>query len=148
MTISLCFDTFATYFIAQEVASAADFPNAFQQTVEAWTEPDFGPDDSGFWESMADSLIGDSRDDLINNFENFILLTDRAQEMIDADRDDPNALDELEGQLYTWLDDQRLEDGLAKAYKLQWEFYNAVMKSVAERDARVAAGLQEPPHQF
>jgi hypothetical protein len=133
--ISLTFETYATWFISSEIASASNFPNAFRDTVEAFTEADYyGPTDDIFWTHLAEDLIGDSQDDVVANAEALILLTDRADELTDDQINniiDPRTgLTKLEQELTDYLEDDRLVDLLARAYRHQWDFYNEVMKNM------------------
>lgn len=135
--ISLTFEAYAIWFISSEIASASNFPNAFRDTVEARTDSDYGPDDDIFWVRLAEDLIGDSQDDVVANAEALILLTDRADELTDDQINnliDPRTgLTKLEQELTDYLEDDRLIDLLAKAYRHQWDFYNEVMKNMEAR---------------
>lgn len=135
--LTLNFDTFATWLIAQEVQSAAEHPNIFQNSIDQWEDSEpWSREDDDFWEEMAAILLNDMRDDLVINFESLIMLTDRADELKEEgtwDEDGMYTLSPLERDISSWLDDERLESMLAKAYKAQWEFQVAIMKLVEEK---------------
>jgi len=140
MTIALNFDTFAAWYISAEIECQAASPNLFQEALDHTTGGGI-PQDDDFY-TLACSMIGDSGDDLVLNHERLILISDRAAELYDDTRVDPegeNWDSQLTKDMFGWLEDDRLARGLAEAYKAQWEFTNEIMEIARKRDAALAA---------
>lgn len=140
MAIPLNFDTFAAWFISAEVNYAGHHPREFESSIQAF----FGHTSeftSAEWEDFADTLLRDSQDDLLINFEQLIMISDRKDEYLtkqEAFQDDNFAMwdSQLEKDMSGWLEDDRLVGLLALGFKAQWEFTTQVMKAVAEGEHR------------
>lgn len=128
--ITLNFDTFAAWFIASEVNSAAEHPSLLRDAIEIHLDNPGGTPDLEAFLELADDIVLDARDDLVVNHEALIMLSDRANEFDDEPGEDGTP---LEDDMHGWLADDRLVEMLGKALHRQYEFAEMIEALAARR---------------